>query len=244
MTEVRYLHIDEILAISRAANGTDHSVRDMGLPVSAIGRPRTHMFGAELYPTLHRKAAALLHAVARNHALIDGNKPTAWLATRTFLRFNGLSPSTLPPPASIAGPFVEDVAQDLLDVPTIAKRLEAWFPAQGPEASRPDASTTTTSGAGRLRTSTPCLKTPLSASSWSATAHDEPHPVPPPSAPLGMGLTGLTGLTGLAISAVRQGGPCELLSEWIERDVSFADPDHRPSPIAGRGELPRRRETR
>ncbi|WP_121709674.1 type II toxin-antitoxin system death-on-curing family toxin [Streptomyces sp. E5N91] len=126
MTDVRYLQIDEILAIARTVNGTEHSVRDMGLLVSAIERPRTNVFGAELYPTLHEKAAALLHSVARNHALIDGNKRTAWLAMRVFLRFNGAG--TVPPPVSVAGPFVEDVAQDKVDVPVIAKRLAVWFP--------------------------------------------------------------------------------------------------------------------
>ncbi|AZM75019.1 toxin [Streptomyces sp. KPB2] len=123
MTGVRYLQIDEILATARTVNGTEHSVRDMGLLVSAIDRPRTNVFGAELYPTLHEKAAALLHSVARNHALIDGNKPTAWLAMRIFLWFNGASASTVPPPAFVAGPFVEDVAQDNIEVPAIAKRL-------------------------------------------------------------------------------------------------------------------------
>ncbi|KAF2776974.1 Prophage maintenance system killer protein [Streptomyces sp. OM5714] len=97
---------DEILAIARAVNGTEHSVRDMGLLVSAIQRPRTNVFGAELYPALHEKAAALLHSVARNHALIDGNKRTAWLAMRVFLRFNGVSASTVPPHVSLAGLFV------------------------------------------------------------------------------------------------------------------------------------------
>ncbi|WAX80214.1 type II toxin-antitoxin system death-on-curing family toxin [Streptomyces sp. KMM 9044] len=128
MTDVRYIQLDEILAIARTVNGTEHSVRDMGLLVSAIERPRTNVFGTELYPTLHEKAAALLHSVARNHALIDGNKRTAWLAMRVFLRFNGVSASTAPRPVSIAGPFVEDVAQDNIDVPVIAKRLAAWFP--------------------------------------------------------------------------------------------------------------------
>jgi death-on-curing protein len=128
VTEVRYIQIDEILAIARAVNGTEHSVRDIGLLVSASGRPRTDVFGAELYPTLHEKAAALLHSVARNHALIDGNKRTAWLAMRVFLRLNDVSASIAPPPVSAAGPFVEDVAQDNIDVPVIAKRLSAWFP--------------------------------------------------------------------------------------------------------------------
>ncbi|MFF0262648.1 type II toxin-antitoxin system death-on-curing family toxin [Streptomyces microflavus] len=128
MPEVRYIQLDEILAIARTVNGTDHSVRDMGLLVSAIERPRTNVFGAELYPTLHEKAAALLYSVARNRALIGGNKRTAWLAMRVFLRLNGVSAGTVPPPAFTAGPFVEEVAQDNMDVPVIAKRLSAWFP--------------------------------------------------------------------------------------------------------------------
>ncbi|CAM5310074.1 Toxin Doc [Streptomyces alboniger] len=128
MTEVRYIQIDEILAIASKVNGTEHSVRDMGLLVSAIERPRTNVFAAELYPTLHEKAAALLHSVARNHALIDGNERTAWLAMRVFLRLNGVSAGIAPPHVSSAGPFVEEVAQDTIDVPVIAKRLSAWFP--------------------------------------------------------------------------------------------------------------------
>ncbi|MFE9346943.1 type II toxin-antitoxin system death-on-curing family toxin [Streptomyces olivaceus] len=128
MTDVRYLQVDEILAIARAVNGTEHSVRDLSLLVSAVERPRTNVFGAELYPTLHEKATALLHSVARNRALIDGNIRTAWLAMRVFLRFNGVSASAAPPPVSVAGPFVEEVAQDNVDVPAVAKRLSIWFP--------------------------------------------------------------------------------------------------------------------
>ena len=30
-----------------------------------------------------------MHAVARNHALVDGNKRLAWAATRTFCLLNG-----------------------------------------------------------------------------------------------------------------------------------------------------------
>jgi death-on-curing protein len=52
-------------------------VRDLGLLVPATERSRANVFGAELYPTLHEKAAALLHSVARNHALIDGDERTA-----------------------------------------------------------------------------------------------------------------------------------------------------------------------
>ncbi|GAA2499284.1 hypothetical protein GCM10010406_39780 [Streptomyces thermolineatus] len=128
MTEVRHVRIDEVLTIARKVNGTEHSVRDMGLLASAIERPRVDVFGVELYPTLHEKAAALLHSVARNRALIDGDRRTAWLALRVFLRFNGVGAGVAPPPVSVAGPFVEEVAQDNIDVPVIAKRLSEWFP--------------------------------------------------------------------------------------------------------------------
>ncbi|MFG3159896.1 hypothetical protein ACGFY8_08440 [Streptomyces sp. NPDC048232] len=43
---------------------------------------------------------------------------TAWLAMRVSLRFNGVSASTVPPP--VAASFVEDVAQDNVDVPVMA----------------------------------------------------------------------------------------------------------------------------
>ena len=38
---------------------------------------------------MHSKAAALLHSLARNHALIDGNKRLALAATLAFLGVNG-----------------------------------------------------------------------------------------------------------------------------------------------------------
>ena len=41
-------------------------------------------------PDLFSKAAALLQSLARNHALIDGNKRTAWAAAWTFLIINGV----------------------------------------------------------------------------------------------------------------------------------------------------------
>lgn len=128
MSGTRYVQLDEVLVIAAAVNGTEHSVRDLGLLVSATERPRTQAFGEVLYPTLHEKAAALLHGLARNHALIDGNKRTAWLAMRFLLRVNGLPAGHPVPPTKDAGPFVEAVAQDHLDVTAVAERLAEWFP--------------------------------------------------------------------------------------------------------------------
>ncbi|MGW0681838.1 type II toxin-antitoxin system death-on-curing family toxin [Streptomyces sp. NPDC002754] len=127
---MRYLKLYEVQAVAARITGSDHAVRDVGLLVSAIERPKTDVFGTEAYPTLHEKAAALLHSLARNHALVDGNKRTAWLCCIAFLRFNG-APATRPgyPDADAAEPFVIDVAQGGLEVPTIAKQLAVWFPA-------------------------------------------------------------------------------------------------------------------
>lgn len=57
-------------------------LRDLGILQSAVFRPQTSAFGEDAYPTIHEKAAALLHSLARNHPFIDGNKRTAWAATR------------------------------------------------------------------------------------------------------------------------------------------------------------------
>lgn len=57
-------------------------VRDVGLLESDLARPQASAFGEDAHPELHVKAAALLESLARNHALIDGNKRLAWVATR------------------------------------------------------------------------------------------------------------------------------------------------------------------
>lgn len=64
-------------------------VRDLGLLDSACHRPQATSFGQDAYPTLPAKAAALMHSVARNHPLADGNKRLALLAAVVFLRLAG-----------------------------------------------------------------------------------------------------------------------------------------------------------
>jgi death-on-curing protein len=85
---IEYLDLDDLLEIARAAIGDDVAVRDYGLLASALARPRASVFGQDAYPDLPLKAAALLHSLARNHALVDGNKRLAWTACRTFLAIN------------------------------------------------------------------------------------------------------------------------------------------------------------
>jgi death on curing protein len=84
-----YLDLDDLLLVAaRAVDGTV-VVEDYGLLGSAVARPRTTVIGAEAYPDIHTKAAALLHSLCRDHALVDGNKRLAWTACQVFLGLNG-----------------------------------------------------------------------------------------------------------------------------------------------------------
>jgi death on curing protein len=82
-----YLSLEDLLDVAAGVVG-DVVVRDRGLLASAAARPRTTVLGDDAYPTLADKAAALMHSVARNHALVDGNKRLAWAATRVFCLLN------------------------------------------------------------------------------------------------------------------------------------------------------------
>ena len=86
---MRYLTIEEVLEINAEVMGGRHALRDRGLLDSAVARPQASAFGADAYPDLVSKAAALLHSLIMNHAFVDGNKRTAVLATLVFLDLNG-----------------------------------------------------------------------------------------------------------------------------------------------------------
>jgi death-on-curing protein len=87
---VIFLEIEDLLHIARRALGTAPEVRDQGLLESALARPRATAFGDDAYTSIHEKAAALLHSIACNHGLVDGNKRLALAATLAFLGMNGL----------------------------------------------------------------------------------------------------------------------------------------------------------
>ncbi len=86
--QLDYLSVDDLLDIAAGVLG-DFDARDWGLLTVAAARPRTSAFGDVAYPTFAGKAAALMHSIAHNHALVDGNKRLAWSATRTFCLLNG-----------------------------------------------------------------------------------------------------------------------------------------------------------
>jgi death-on-curing protein len=86
---VIYLTLPELLHVAERALGSEPLVRDIGLLESALARPQASAFGSDAYPDLDAKAAALLHSLARNRGLVDGNKRLALAATIAFYGVNG-----------------------------------------------------------------------------------------------------------------------------------------------------------
>jgi death on curing protein len=86
---VIYLTLPELIYIAERATGGKIAIRDVGLLESAAARPQATAFGFDAYPDLDSKAAALVHSLARNHALADGNKRLALGALIAFYGING-----------------------------------------------------------------------------------------------------------------------------------------------------------
>ena len=118
MTDVEYLTLEDLLGLIRRLEVGP--VRDVGLLDAATARPQSSAFGADAYPSIELKAAALLHSLVRNHALADGNKRLGWLATVVFLDIND-HPVDLDD--NDAFDLVMGVAKGRLDVEQIANRL-------------------------------------------------------------------------------------------------------------------------
>jgi death on curing protein len=86
---VIYLTLPELVFIAERVTGGEVAIRDLGLLEAAAARPRASAFGADAYADLDQKAAALVHSLARNHALVDGNKRLALGALIAFYGVNG-----------------------------------------------------------------------------------------------------------------------------------------------------------
>ncbi len=116
-----YLTLPELLHVAERAIGREPQVCDYGLLESAAARPQATAFGGDAYPDLDAKAAALLHSLARSHALVDGNKRLALAAVIAFYGVNG---RRLTLTNDEAYDLVIDVATGHLDsVSDIAARL-------------------------------------------------------------------------------------------------------------------------
>jgi death on curing protein len=71
-----------------AEHGGGSGLRDSGALESALARPINRWTYGE--DDRARLAAAYAFGIARNHPFADGNKRTAWVMARLFLRLNGV----------------------------------------------------------------------------------------------------------------------------------------------------------
>jgi death-on-curing protein len=120
---VRFLDVEGFVLLADLAVGGQAQVRDLGLLASAAARPQAGFGDFEAYSTLIDKAAALLHSLVSNYALVDGNKRLGWVATVVFCDING---TWLDAPDDDAYDLVIAVADGQLEPPEIAAALHRW----------------------------------------------------------------------------------------------------------------------
>lgn len=99
-------------------------VRDVGLLDSALERPITRVYGAHVYPTIPLAAAAQSESLARNHALVDGNKRTTLIFLNIFLRINGLKHVM---DSDTSYRLIMDIAEGQESLESIASRLDPFL---------------------------------------------------------------------------------------------------------------------
>jgi death-on-curing protein len=93
MAEPVWIRQDVVLAVHRrqlAEHGGGEGVRDAGLLDSALARPKNLLAYSGGEPDLPRLAASYAWGLIRSHPFVDGNKRTAYVVCRTFLKLNGL----------------------------------------------------------------------------------------------------------------------------------------------------------
>ncbi len=107
---------DESLAEHGGASG----IRDVGLLESALARPRNPLAYGE--PDAADLAAAYGLGLAKNHALVDGNKRTAFLSVGLFLAINGFRLNASQPDATLT---IMALASSELDEAAFASWIRA-----------------------------------------------------------------------------------------------------------------------
>jgi len=86
----RWIDLDVVLAVhdrQLAEHGGLDGLRDRGALESALTRPHNLVVYGK--PDAADLAASYACGIVRNHAFLDGNKRTAWVAARLFLMDNG-----------------------------------------------------------------------------------------------------------------------------------------------------------
>jgi death-on-curing protein len=115
---VDYLQLEDALDIAEALGIPQ--VRDLGLLESALQRPQLALYGADMYPSLAEKCAALLESMLKNHPMLDGNKRLGWASVSLFLHMNDIA---FGPSDDEAFTFVIGIAAGDIDW----NEMVAWF---------------------------------------------------------------------------------------------------------------------
>ena len=113
MNAVKYVTTTEVillneLSIRKITPSEPVGVKDLGLLESAIDRPKSSAFGEDAYPTIFEKAAALFESIGKNHAFLNANKRTAFIALNLFLGYNGYK-------LEMEKKFAEDFTVDMVN---------------------------------------------------------------------------------------------------------------------------------
>ncbi|HTK26056.1 MAG TPA: type II toxin-antitoxin system death-on-curing family toxin [Pyrinomonadaceae bacterium] len=90
-SEITWVLRDAVIAIHGrqiAEHGGSDGVRDQGLLLSALARPE-NLYDQSDNRDLAALAAAYAFGIAKSHPFMDGNKRTALVVARTFLKING-----------------------------------------------------------------------------------------------------------------------------------------------------------
>lgn len=120
-----YLNFDDALRLVRDLGVGP--VLDPGVLDSALHRPRSVIYGEEIYEGIAAKAAVLLESIVRNHPLVDGNKRLGWLSVVVFCGLNGVDVEA---PDDSVYDLVVAVAAGELGWAEVARRLEPMLSAE------------------------------------------------------------------------------------------------------------------
>ena len=121
--KIQYLYLNEVIEIGEALI-PDFRIRDIGLLESAVNRPEMTVYGQEAYKTLAEKIAALMHSLAANHALVDGNKRITWSCGRVFAILNDCDFEV---GVDEAERVIVALASGELDAKSLAPIIEEWI---------------------------------------------------------------------------------------------------------------------
>lgn len=120
---MKYLSGEEVLIIHSEIidqTGGMHGIRDAGLFISIIEKPKARFGGKELYNDIFQKTAVYLDSFVHYHVFLDGNKRTGFAAVARFLDINGF---VFNANNDAVENFVLKVAVEKPNLETIA----AWF---------------------------------------------------------------------------------------------------------------------